>query len=82
VKSLPNFKSFNKDNSLNELAHPSRIVLKSPKQRYLSHFNELQRSYKRLEDEMIDAGQPQEDIDKVKAKADDMFNHLRTLNKE
>ena len=30
---------------------------------------------------MKDADQPQEDIDKIKAKADDMFKHLRLLHK-
>jgi len=81
VENLSNFEKFRSDNSLTELAHPKRIRLSDPRQRYLSHFNELQRSYKRLENEMIDAGQPQEDIDKVKAKADAMFDHLRTIGK-
>ena len=79
---LPKFNEFNDDNALNELAHPSRITLRSPQQRYLSHFDELYRSYQRLEKYMKDADQPQEDIDKIKAKADDMFKHLRLLHKK
>jgi hypothetical protein len=82
VENLPNFEKFNEDNSLNELAHPSRITLRSPVQRYLSHFDELYRSYQRLIQYMKDSNQPQEDIDKIKAKADDMFNHLRLLHKK
>ena len=79
MEELTNFEKFSEDSSLNELAHPRRIVLHNPKQTYLSHFNELQRSYQRLEKYMKDAGRPQEDIDKVKAKADDMFTHLRSM---
>ena len=78
---IPNYNDFAEDSSLNELAHPRRIVLHDPRQVYLSHFNELYRSYQRLENYMHDAGQPQEEINKVKAKADKMFDHLRTLHK-
>jgi len=81
VKKLSNFQDFSEDSSLNELAHPKRIVLHNPKQVYLSHFNELFRSYQRLENYMHDAGQPQEEIDKVKAKANKMFDHLRGIGK-
>ena len=81
MKKLSNFQDFSEDSSLNELAHPKRIVLHNPKQVYLSHFNELFRSYQRLENYMHDAGQPQEEIDKVKAKANKMFDHLRGIGK-
>ena len=81
MKGIPNYQDFSEDKSLNELAHPKRIVLHNPRQVYLSHFNELYRSYQRLENYMRDSDQPQEDIDKVKAKADKMFDHLRTLHK-
>ena len=78
VEKLSNFQDFSDESSLNELAHPRRIVLHDPRQTYLSHFNELQRSYQRLENYMKDADRPQEDIDKIKAKADEMFKHLRS----
>mgnify|MGYP003672446423 CR=1 FL=1 len=81
MEKLTNLETFIELNELNELAHPSKITLSSPKQRYLSHFDELYRSYQRLEKYMKDADQPQEDIDKIKAKADDMFKHLRLLHK-
>ena len=79
---MSNVKSFNEFQELNELAHPSHIHLHSPRQQYLSRFNELYRSYQRLENYMQDAGRPQEDIDKVKAKADELFTHLRGMHKE
>ena len=78
---LPKYEDFKEDKSLNELAHPRRIVLHDPRQVYLSHFNELYRSYQRLENYMHDSDQPQEEIDKVKAKAANLFGHLRTLHK-
>ncbi len=78
---MDDIKNFTDFKELNELAHPSHIHLHDPRQGYLSRFNELYRSYQRLENYMHDSNQPQEDIDKVKAKADELFNHLRTLNK-
>ena len=75
LKPIPEFES------LNELAHPSRIHLSSPKQRYLSRFNELYRSYQRLENYMQDSDRPQSEIDLVKKKADELFTHLRGIHK-
>ena len=82
MEGIPNFSKFNQEDSLNELAHPRRIVLHDPRQVYLSHFNELYRSYQRLENYMHDSDRLQEEIDKVKAKADKLFDHLRTLHKK
>lgn len=78
---MDNIKNFSEFKELNELAHPSRLHIRDPRQAYLSRFNELYRSYQRLENYMHDSDQPQEDIDKVKAKAKELFNHLRTLKK-
>ncbi len=74
LKPIPEFES------LNELAHPSHLHLRSPKQQYLSRFNELYRSYQRLEHYMHDSDRPQSEIDTAKEKADELFNHLRGIH--
>ena len=76
LKPIPEFEP------LNELAHPAHLTLRSPKQRYLSRFNELYRSYQRLEKYMQDSDRPQSEIDRAKEKADELFTHLRGIHKD
>ena len=56
--------------------HPSHIRLHNPRAEKLNRINRLYDAYKNLAKHMKEAGEPQEKIDAVQQKADNLFKEL------
>ena len=61
------------------LGHPSRIKLRNPETEKLNRINALYDAYTNLAKHMESSGAPQDKIDAMKMKADDLMTHIKNI---
>ena len=59
--------------------HPSRIKLRNPETEKLNRINALYDAYTNLAKHMESSGAPQDKIDAMKMKADDLMTHIKNI---